>query len=102
MSNDPSAGIIALLVVGLLVLVLRWVWSSKQPRRAPLIDAAASPHLGLLSVIAPKQTRADALRTRATLTEAGIRSSLSKRSDGRVDVLVFASDVDRARLLLDA
>ena len=38
---------------------------------------------------------------RATLGEADIRSSMSKRRDGLLDVLVFHGDADRARLLLD-
>jgi hypothetical protein len=102
MSNDPSAGIVALIVVGLLILVLRWVWGSKKAHRQPLVDASESPNLGLLSVVATGLTREDALSSRATLGEAGIRSSMSKRRDGRLDVLVFHADVDRARFLLDA
>ena len=100
MSNNPSSGIVALLVVGLLVLVLRWVWG--RPRRVgPLIDAADSPHLGLLSVVAGGLSRQDALERRARLGEAGIRSSMSKRRDGSLDVLVFHADVEKARALLE-
>ena len=34
------------------------------------------------------------------LGEAGIRSSMSKRRDGMLDVLVFHGDADAARILL--
>jgi hypothetical protein len=34
------------------------------------------------------------------LSAAGIRSSVSARRDGTVDVLVFRADADRARILL--
>ena len=36
------------------------------------------------------------------LQDAGIRSSSSKRRDGRLDVLVFHADADAARLILDS
>jgi hypothetical protein len=44
--------------------------------------------------------RQTALERRAVLGEAGIRSSMSKRRDGRLDVLVFHGDANRARTLL--
>ncbi|SHF66842.1 hypothetical protein SAMN05443575_0592 [Jatrophihabitans endophyticus] len=101
MGNDPTAGIIAIVVVLALALVLRWVF--KPSRRGPIVrpvDAADSPSLGLLTVVESGLERQDALRQRATLQDAGIRSSMSKRRDGRLDVLVFHADVDAARLLL--
>lgn len=102
MGNDPSAGVIAVLVVLLLALVLRWVFRPSRPRtgaRPP--DAADSPNLGLLTVIESGLPRHDALSQRARLGEANIRSSMSRRRDGLMDVLVFHADADRARLLLD-
>jgi hypothetical protein len=35
------------------------------------------------------------------LGDAQIRSSMSRRSDGTMDVLVFHADADRARILLE-
>jgi hypothetical protein len=99
--NNPSPGIIALLVVGLLVLILRWVWGRPRSRSAPP-DASESPNLGLLTVVASALPRNDALACRARLGGAGIRSSMSKRSDGMLDVLVFHADVDDARALLES
>jgi hypothetical protein len=40
------------------------------------------------------------MRHRAALGDAGIRSSMSRRRDGAMDVLVFHGDVDRARNVL--
>lgn len=102
MGSDPFALILALVVVLVLVLVMRWVFKPSRPHAVvrPL-DAAESPDLGLLTVVATALDRQDALRRRATLGEAGIRSSMSRRRDGRLDVLVFSADADAARLLLD-
>jgi hypothetical protein len=102
MSDTPWAALVALLVVAVLVLVMRWVFAPSRPGRAASrpVDAAQSAELGLLSVIAtlPRQ---DALARRARLGAAGIRSSMSARRDGSFDVLVFGADVDRARQIAD-
>jgi hypothetical protein len=98
---DVSAELIALVAVGVLALVMRWVF--RRPRlltRAP-VDAAESSELGLLSVIASALPRTESMQRRAVLGEAGIRSSMSRRRDGTMDVLVFHGDVDRARILLE-
>jgi hypothetical protein len=101
-SNNPSAAIIAVVVVLLLMLVMRWVFkpSRSRPSRLP-VDASQAPDLGLLTVVASAVSRQEALLRRATLGEAGIRSSMSRRRDGRHDILVFDADADAARLLLD-
>jgi hypothetical protein len=99
--NDPSAVLIALGAVLLLVLVMRWVFRPSTPRTAGRpIDASDSPDLGLLTVIVSGVNRTDAMRHRAVLGEAGIRSSMSKRRDGTHDVLVFHGDAETARILL--
>lgn len=101
MGNDPSAGIIAILVILLLALVLRWVFRPSRPRVATRpVDASESPNLGLLTVVVAGLARDEALGRRAVLGDAGIRSSMSKRRDGLLDVLVFHADADAARLLL--
>jgi len=82
---------------------LRWVFAPSRPRvgHRPL-DAAASAELGLLTVVTPGVERQEALRRRAVLQEAGIRSSMSRRRDGRYDVLVFSGDERAARIHLGA
>jgi hypothetical protein len=98
--NDPSAALIALGAVLLLILVLRWVFRPSTPRVARIVDAADSPDLGLLTVVVSGVDRAEAMRLRAVLGEAGIRSSMSKRRDSTLDVLVFSGDAQSARILL--
>lgn len=104
-SNDPSALIVALVVVVMLGLAVRWIFKPSHPRVGAkgLIDAtesAAGGNLGMLDVLVTGIPRARALSVRNVLTEAGIRSSISRRSDGNVDVLVFRDDAVRARDLV--
>lgn len=101
--NDPSAALVALGTVLLLIPVLRWVFRPSRPRTgARVVDAAESSELGLLTVIVSGVDRAEAMRLRAVLGEAGIRSSMSKRRDANLDVLVFSGDAGTARILLGA
>jgi hypothetical protein len=101
-TNNPSAAIIAVAVILLLALVMRWVFKPSRPRSHQLpTDASESSNLGLLTVVATGMNRQEAMRLRATLGDAGIRSSMSRRRDGRHDILVFDADADTARFLLD-
>jgi hypothetical protein len=99
--NDPSAVLTALGAVLLLALVMRWAFRPSRPRQSTRpVDATDSPDLGLLTVIVSGIDRSEALRRRAVLGEAGIRSSMSRRRDGTFDVLVFHPDAGAARFLL--
>ena len=101
MTNDISGPVTVLVVVALLGLLMRWIFKPSHPRgRGPLLDASDSSELGLLYVVATGLTRAAALAARASLGDAGIRSSMSRRRNGSLDVLVFHADVDRARDVL--
>jgi hypothetical protein len=97
---DIPAEIIALIAVGILALTTRWVFRSPRRGSARPVDAAESPELGLLTVIVSAVSRTDALRQRSILGQSEIRSSMSRRRDGTMDVLVFHADADRARILL--
>jgi hypothetical protein len=99
---DWSGIVIALLVVGILALVMRWVFRPSRPRTGLIVDAADARELGLLQVIATGLSRSEALRRQAVLAAAGIRASTSRRRDGGSDLLVFNEDVDRARSALGA
>jgi hypothetical protein len=99
---DVSAEIMALIVAGILVLIMRWVFAPSRPRSAPPVDASDARELGLLAVVATRVQRSDATRLREVLTTAGIRSSASRRNDGTLDVLVFAEHAGQARALIDA
>ena len=103
MSNNPLQLVIVLLVIGGLILVMKWVFTPSRKglrvtERPP--DASASPDLGLLDVVISGVTRGEAMSLRARLGDANIRSSMSGRRDGSMDVLVFRGDVDRAKNLL--
>jgi hypothetical protein len=97
-----SAEITVLIAVALLALITRWVFGSSRRRVVRPMDASDSPALGLLTVVVSAVPRAEALQRRATLGEFGIRSSMSRRRDGNMDVLVFHSDAERARAVLEA
>lgn len=97
---DLPAPAIVLVVAGMLALVLRWVFRPAGLRPEPPVDATEAADLGLLTVVASGVSRADAMAERALLGEAGIRSSMSLRRDGSMDVLVFHADATRARRLL--
>jgi hypothetical protein len=97
--DSGSAEIIAFVVVGILAVVMRWVFKPSRRHHVQLMDASDARELGLLTVIATLG-RIDAMTQRTRLTEAGIRASMSSRRDGRFDVLVFTQDADRAREML--
>ena len=80
---------------------MRWTFKPSRPRYGRPVDAADSTDLGMLDVVASDLSRPDAMLVRARLGEAGIRTSLSRRRNGDVDVLVFHDDTARARALLD-
>jgi hypothetical protein len=101
MSGDLSAMITAFIVLGALALLMRWIFRPSRPHGSgPLLDASDSTELGLLDVIATALPRQAAMDIRAALGDAGIRSSMSRRRNGNLDVLVFHTDADRARELL--
>lgn len=97
---DVSAEITALIAVGVLALITRWVFSSSRRRSGRPVDAAQSAELGLLTVVVSGIPRSEAMQQRSVLGESSIRSSMSRRQDGTMDVLVFHADADRARSLL--
>ena len=100
MTNDISALIVAVVVVCLLGLVLRWAFRPSRARTGAPVDAAESTDLGMLDVVAAGRSRSEAITLRAALGEAGIRASLSRRHDGQLDVLVFHADAEHARAVL--
>jgi hypothetical protein len=99
--EDLSAVVIAFVALLGLILLMRWIFKPSRPRGTrPLVDASDSAELGLLHVVASGLSRTSALQARAVLGDVGIRSSMSLRRNGGMDVLVFQADLDRARELL--
>ncbi|WP_042386723.1 putative signal transducing protein [Streptacidiphilus melanogenes] len=87
------------LVVGVLVLLLRWTWSKGHSvvQRNPAPGAPGD--YGLLVPVAAPPDDAAALAIGARLDEAGIRYTLAGTKAGP-RVMVFADDAERARALL--
>src|SRR5919202_120387 len=91
--------LMALGVVGVLALLLRWAFSTGHSlvERRP---AAGSPEqYGLLVPVAEPPTFVEAELLRRRLTEAGLRATLAPTTEGP-RVLVFPEDVKAARLVL--
>jgi hypothetical protein len=104
---------VAVVVVCLLGVLMRWVFGSgrsRGSRTAAWMAArraertagrdAGSEGYGLLRSVATVAGRPEGNALRALLSDAGIRSTVTVRPDGRVDVLVFREDADRARQLI--
>jgi hypothetical protein len=89
--------LVALLALGLIVLICRWVFSTDRP--APRPPATERGDFGLLSPVTVVRTRDDAQMLRELLLEAGIRATVSD-APGGFAVLVFTDDVNRARALV--
>jgi hypothetical protein len=96
---DPVPAIIAVAMLLLLGLLMRWVFTPSHPRRGRPVNATDARELGLLSVVSTV-ARADAAGAQTRLGAAGIRCSVSRRDDGRVDLLVFTGDYEKARGVL--
>jgi hypothetical protein len=88
--------LIALIVVGFLALVLRWAYGSSPAVVPPRSD---SGEFGLLREVAVVENEDAANALRALLSDAGIRSTKARNPRGGMRVMVFASDLDRARQL---
>ena len=85
---------IALLMIALIALFLRWAFGSDRPARR-----TGAARDGLLTTVATLTRRESALALRAVLSDAGIRSTLREPAPHRTDVLVFPEDAERARAL---
>jgi hypothetical protein len=90
---------IALVVVGVLVLLLRWTFShgrslvERRPRQG------TSEEYGLLEVVSAPGTFVEAEVQRRTLVEAGIRATLAPTTEGP-RVMVFPQEAGLARQIL--
>jgi hypothetical protein len=119
--------LVALIVVAVLALILKWAYGSPRPKDAELAEFMdqrhpsdadsplghsdlTEPHeaavpdgpppgrYGLLVAVARVPTDADGLSLKEVLSEAGIRATISTEDDTTV-VLVFPADAPTARRL---
>jgi HAMP domain-containing protein len=91
---------ILFVVLALLLVIMKWTFRPARPRTGRPVDAADSADLGMLDVVVADIPRDEAMLLRAKLGEAGIRTSMSRRRNGDMDVLVFKEDADQAREVL--
>lgn len=92
--------VVALLVVGVLVLVLRWAFGSSRVSvvaAAPRVGSA--DEYGLLVPVAAPGSFVAAEIARARLEDSGVRANVAATLDGP-RVLVWPRDEQRARELL--
>ena len=94
--------VVAIVVVVALAMLSKWIFGNGRRRTAARTAAPQGVHIdtGLLRSVAELPDRAAASALRAVLSEAGIRSTIGVRRDGRVQVLVFPDDEERARKLV--
>ncbi|HVX44308.1 MAG TPA: hypothetical protein VHC49_10500 [Mycobacteriales bacterium] len=89
--------LVAVVVIGGLALAARWAFRPSTPR------LGARPRIGdrgLLRPVAHVPNESAARSAQTVLTGAGIRCTSSPTADGRIEILVFPADLDRARSLL--
>jgi hypothetical protein len=87
--------LVAFAMIGLFAAVLRWTFGGKGISDPP--EPGKPDDFGLLTPVAVLETAAEAQRLRALLTDAGIRATRTLGADGRHRVLVFSSELERAR-----
>ena len=93
--------VVAIVVVAALAMLSKWIFGPGRRRTArSLVPPAVQVDTGLLRSVADLPDRAAAAALRAVLSDAGIRSTVGVRRDGRVQVLVFPDDEERARKLV--
>lgn len=96
--------LLAVAVVGLLGLVfwrlgLSWIEQADDPYGGLAIFFDPDD-FGLLCAAAVTDTTDEADDIRGLLADAGIRSTLGMRRDGRIAVLVFGEELEAARRLM--
>jgi hypothetical protein len=97
---EPLFGfVLPLLLVGVLVLLLRWTWGrghSLVPRQP---QPGAPGEYGLLVGVAAPRDAEEARRLTDRLVQAGIRCTVARTTHGP-RVMVFRDDLRRARAVL--
>jgi hypothetical protein len=87
------------LVVGILVLLLRWTWGKGHSLAQRTPHPGAPNDYGLLVAVAAPANEAEAATSGSRLDDAGIRYTVADTKAG-IRILVFEDDAERARALL--
>jgi len=97
---DWQSYAIALAVVAVLMLLLRWAYGGRSRSLvARLPQAGTAEDYGLMVSVASPGTYADGEMSRRRLVDAGIRASLVATTEGP-RLMVFREDEQQARRLL--
>ncbi|WP_019876307.1 hypothetical protein [Sporichthya polymorpha] len=92
--------LVVAIVLGLLVLVLRWAFSPRQTSLLSRRPRTGSEHdYGLMTPLAAPEDAAEGAQISALLARSGIRSRVVETEDG-LRVMVWDDDLQRARELL--
>ena len=94
-----GAPLVALALVGLLAVALRWTFARGRSVVAPRPKVGAEDDYGMLVVVSAPPSFIEAEVHRTQLVDAGIRATLAPTADGP-RVLVFPRDLERARHVL--
>jgi hypothetical protein len=89
--------LVAFAAVALLALILRLFFGRGRDATTIAWPTTGSDDFGLLAPAATVDTAAEANAFRALLADAGIKATTAPTSDGRHQVLVFPTELDRAR-----
>ena len=93
--------VVAIVVVAALAMLSKWIFGTGRRHGArSLVPPGVQVDTGLLRPVADLPDRSAAAALRAVLSDAGIRSTIGVRRDGRVQVLVFPDDEEQARKLV--
>lgn len=92
--------VIALLALGGLMLVSRWMSGQESSLIERPAEPGAAEEYGLMIPVASPRTPREADRVAVQLAEAGVRSRSVDTTEG-LRVMVWAEDVAQARAVLD-
>lgn len=91
--------IVALLLLGGLILLLRWAFSrGKSVVSRPVVQASSTEY-GLMRSVGRFSTDHDAQETASHLTAANVRANVVRTADG-IHVMVLRDDLPAAQLAL--
>lgn len=93
--------VVAVVMLVVLVLILRWAFSRGQSVVAPRPKPGPPSEYGMLVPVAEPADAAEAERLSSTLRQAGIRCSVAVTTDG-LRVMVWPKDAARAAGVLRA
>lgn len=93
--------VIALLAVGALLLVARWMSAGRPSLIEEPVQPGTQEEYGLLIPVASPRDARESDRVAGRLAAAGVRARVVDTTDGR-RVMVWAEDVARARSVLDS